>query len=431
MTSAAQRLDEVAASLLPAGLDTVELLFKEGRSRKASVGPEGQLVSRHREQGWAVRACGERTSLFCCGAGELAAGRDWPSPVAGSLKLPGPRPVTRWQAPAGLDSSLVVEHEALDILDACARGMARELPGSQLLRAALEDGTSRWSIASTRGIEGEVPQRAATLLLEAAIDGARVVDLQGARTAKDFDPDALARRLSDRLTIRREGRRGGRGRGLFLLAPSVAIRCLASLLPLLMARGARPAWAAAEGAQLGSGKLTIVDDGRLSGGLFSAAIDGEGSPTGRTVLMERGVLGPPLGSSRSNATGTGRGFGCVRRPSYRDVPAIGPSHLFVEPDPDRPAASLLEEMGRGHYLVEPQDAGRFDLEADRFHLTVGGFAVRDGRPTAAITGASLSGSISGLLAGVRAVARDLAWTPVAGLMGSPSLLVSDLDLNAS
>jgi predicted Zn-dependent protease len=154
-------------------------------------------------------------------------------------------------------------------------------------------------------------------------------------------------------------------------------------------------------------------------------------PTGRTLLVEQGELRSPLGSVPADRRTGDRGFGCVRRPSYRDLPGVAPSHLFIEPDRRSPAGALLAGMARGYYLLETQGPGHFDLEADSFALMVGGFAVRAGRPTSAVTGARLAGKISRLLMGVQAVARDLAFAPIAGLLGSPSLLVEGLEINAA
>ncbi len=434
MKSPEASLADVAEALLPSGLDTVELFLKEGRSRKASLGSEGQLVSLHHERGWAVRASGDHASLFCCGSGRLAPRGRWPAPDGFPIKLPSPRPVSAWREPAGLGAPLSVEHEALEILQACARELDRELPASRLLRAALEDGESSSSIVSTRGVEASLRQRTATLHLEAALGSDAVTELVGARDVKAFDPRALARRLADRLLIRRDGSTGERDRGVFLLAPPVATRILASLLPLFLDHGSergrtRSRALVGSSGRLGSSLLTIVDDGRLPDGLFSAPVDGEGMPTGRTVLVERGELRSPLGWVPADRRGGDRGFGCVRRPSYRDVPGIAPSHLFIEPDRRSPAGALLAGMSRGHYLLEAQGPGHFDLEGDYFQLTVGGFAVRAGRPTSAVAGARLAGKVSRLLMGVQAVARDLAFVPIAGLLGSPSLLVEGLEIN--
>ncbi|MFQ5524727.1 MAG: metallopeptidase TldD-related protein [Thermoanaerobaculia bacterium] len=421
-------LSAVAEALLPSGLEDVELYLKEGRSRRAALGPEGRLVSLHHEQGWAIRASGDQSSLFCCGSGEPKIG-PWPRPDGFPVKLPSPRPVADWREPAELRSPLTVEHEALEILEACGKELARELPEARLLRASLEDGESHGQIENTRGVEEGVRQRTATLFLEAALGTEAVTELVGARNARGFAPRALARRLADRLLIRRDGRAAERDRGVLLLAPPVAVRILGALLPVLLGGRDRAVGLAVSDGRIGSPLLTVIDDGRLPEGLFAAPVDGEGMPTGRTVLIEGGELRSALGATADAKTG--RGWGCVRRESYRDVPAIGPSHLFIDPNRQQPAGALLADLARGYYLLEAQNAGSFDLESGRFELVVGGFAVRGGRPTGATTRARLRGSMRRLLGGIQGVARDLTFVPLAGHLGSPTLLVEGLEIDGA
>ncbi len=435
MTDARVALDRVARSLLAAGLEAVEVYLKIGRSRRAALGSEGRLVSLHRENGWAVRASGARSSLFCCGSGELPLSGPWPSPDGPSLRLPGPRPVTEWREPAVLRAPLCVEHEALEILEACERELARGLPGARLLQATLEDGESDSQVVNTRGVEALWRQRGSTLYLEAALGDDRVIEFVGGSNARAFNPRALVGRIVDRLLIRRDGTIGERDRGTVLLAPPVAVRILDALLPLLLGdeggSGSGSGFGSfmAEHGALGSKHLNVVDDGRLANGLFSAPVDGEGVPTGKTVLLEQGVLRATLGHGAARDGETGGAVGCVRRASYRDIPRVGPSHLFIEADARMSPGALLADLSRGHYFLDAMDAGRFDLEGDRFEITVGGFAVRSGEPTRTISGARLSGRLSQLLGGLEAVARDLTFFPLRGLLGSPSLLITGLDVN--
>jgi predicted Zn-dependent protease len=118
----------------------------------------------------------------------------------------------------------------------------------------------------------------------------------------------------------------------------------------------------------------------------------------------------------------------VRRASWRDVPAPGPTHLYIEGRSDLKAASLVAGVARGFYLLETVSAGAFAVEEDRFALPVCGFELRDGRAAAAFSRAWLTGAVSALLRGVRAAARDLAFLPLDGMIGAPTLLVAGLEL---
>ncbi|MGB6361693.1 MAG: metallopeptidase TldD-related protein, partial [Thermoanaerobaculia bacterium] len=128
------------------------------------------------------------------------------------------------------------------------------------------------------------------------------------------------------------------------------------------------------------------------------------------------------------ATPPDRAVGCIRSPSWRDVPRIGCSHLYLRPAPETSAADLLASVARGYYLVDTTGGGQFDLHEDRFCLPVCGLVLRQGRADAPVGGAWLCGAVSSFLRGIQAVARDLLFVPGDGMIGSPTLLVTGLEL---
>jgi PmbA protein len=219
-----------------------------------------------------------------------------------------------------------------------------------------------------------------------------------------------------------------RDRGELLLAPPVAARLLAGLLPLLVGEPRRgsprlrraPAWARRA--------VTVIDNGRLPGGAFEAPVDGEGVPTREVVLVERGVFRQPLLAWWQEGAAVGEPSGCSLRPGWRDLPAPGPTHLYIRPDPRAPVASLLGDIRSGYYLLDATGAPRFDFEADRFTMPVCGFAVQGGRAAAPVARVRLCGGIGVLLRGIVAVGRDLTFQPLGGMIGAPTLLARGLEL---
>jgi PmbA protein len=183
--------------------------------------------------------------------------------------------------------------------------------------------------------------------------------------------------------------------------------------------------------RIGSELLTVKDDGRYRGGALEAPIDGEGWPTRETVLIAEGRFRQPLVGWRGTRRTNFQVSGCVRRASWRDLPRVGPSHLFLAARPEVKVATLLASVSRGYYLIDVQGSGQFDLEGDSFRLPVCGFALRQGRAQAPVAGAWLTGSISSWLRGIQGVARDLEFQPWSGMIGSPTTLVTGLELRRS
>ena len=277
--------------------------------------------------------------------------------------------------------------------------------------------------ATTRG-------RISTLYLEAAGPGRPAVSASlyvAAREPRRFHPTALARRLADRLAVSAAGAAPERDGGEILLAPNVASRMLAGLLPLLVGPGSRLTGGRG---RFGSDRVTLIDNGRFPGGAFEAPVDGEGVPTREVVLVEEGLFWQPLLAWWQEGAAHGETSGCVRRPGWRDLPAPGPTHLYLKPEPRTPVATLLGAVSQGYYLIDVTGSGTFDLAGDHFALPVCGFAVEAGRASAPVARAWLCGGIGAFLKGIAGVGRDLTFQPLDGMIGSPTLLVTGLELRA-
>jgi len=424
-------LERIAATLGREGMDEVELYRKTGQSRRVELGPQGLIEVRSQEAGWAVRASGRKGSFFACGTNEPEPSGPWPTASGEALQLPSARAADPVFEPE--EVPLHVETEAMSRLETFERELRRELAEARLVHAILDDGSSEVRLSSSRGIEVVHRQRAAALYLEVAAGGARPVRraLQlAACTAAEIDFASLARRLGVLLTVMRDGSEGDADGGEMVLAPAAAARLFAGLLPLLIGPDAWPA-ARALGdrrSRVGSPRLTVIDDGRLPRGVFSAPIDGEGVPTREVTLIDEGHYLQPLLSWREAEPGAATPSGCCRRPSWRQPPEESPSHLYIAPHAETAPAALIGSVERGHYWLDAGPA-RVDLDADRFALPVCGFRLSQGRASEPVSSASISGSVSGLLQGILGVGRDLTFVPLGHLSGSPTLLVEGLKLD--
>ncbi|HXT52228.1 MAG TPA: metallopeptidase TldD-related protein [Thermoanaerobaculia bacterium] len=457
-TRAEEHAEAVLAALQRAGLPEAEVYLKEGRSRRLALGLAGAEHQVLVEEGWGVRAGDRRSAFFAAGTGRPEPAGPWPAPQGFPSPLPDPSPVVRWSDPPDLDSPLLTELEAQALLNAVAEALAAELPGATLVEATLEDGSSASTLASSHGIRARWRHRVAWARLVAALPesapagamlGApvRATVEQGAREARRLQPKALARALADRLAVRARGSLPERESGDVVLAPAVAARLVAALLPLLVGPEARERAAPLvdRAGRIGSPQLSVVDDGRLPNGLLATAVDGEGVPTRAVPLIEGGLYRQPLlawwqargGSSTTTGTPAAApaasarvASGCSARPSFRDLPRPGPTHLFVRPQGGVRPAMLVGDIARGCYLLDVDGPGHFDLAAGRFALPVCGFQLDAGAARRPLAGGWLCGSIGALLRGVAGVARDLAFFPLAGMIGSPTLRITGLEVRA-
>lgn len=174
------------------------------------------------------------------------------------------------------------------------------------------------------------------------------------------------------------------------------------------------------GGRIGSDLVTIIDDGRLQGGLGSAPFDGEGVATRRTPVFGQGVLKTFLydtyyarklgGQTTGNSTGGG----------------VGPSNFYLEPG----AISfdeLIAATPRGVLVV---DTIGFATEhaSGTYSRGARGFLIEDGEVAYPIDEFTVAGEYSEMLAAVDAVANDLRFD---ASVVSPSFRVAEMTVSGN
>jgi TldD protein len=166
------------------------------------------------------------------------------------------------------------------------------------------------------------------------------------------------------------------------------------------------AFAGRLGQKVASELVTVVDDGTLPNRRGSLNVDDEGTPTGRTVLIEGGVLRGFM-QDRLNArlmgmTPTGNG----RRESYAHPPMPRMTNTFMLAGPDEPQ-DIIRSVSQGLYAVA-FGGGQVDITSGRFVFSASeAYLIEDGRVTAPVKGATLIGNGPRALTRVSRVGHDL------------------------
>jgi TldD protein len=176
------------------------------------------------------------------------------------------------------------------------------------------------------------------------------------------------------------------------------------------------AFAGRLGKQVASELVTVVDDGTIPNRRGSLNVDDEGTPTGRTVLIERGVLRgymqDRLNSRLMGMTPTGNG----RRESYAHPPLPRMTNTFMlagEEEPD----DIIRSVDRGLYAVS-FGGGQVDITSGKFVFSASeAYLIEGGRVTAPVKGATLIGNGPDALTRVSRVGRDLALDEGVGTCG--------------
>jgi TldD protein len=170
------------------------------------------------------------------------------------------------------------------------------------------------------------------------------------------------------------------------------------------------------GQRVASPGVTVVDDGTLPGRRGSLNVDDEGTPTGRTVLIEDGILVGYM-QDRLNARLMGmKPTGNGRRESYHHLPMPRMTNTFMLAGPDDPA-EILRSVKNGLYAVSFA-GGQVDITSGKFVFSASeAYRIEDGKIGAPVKGATLIGNGPDALMRVSRIGSDLALDPGIGTCG--------------
>jgi TldD protein len=166
------------------------------------------------------------------------------------------------------------------------------------------------------------------------------------------------------------------------------------------------AFAGRIGQKVASELVTVVDDGTIPNRRGSLNVDDEGTPTGRTVLIERGVLRGSL-QDKLNARLMGQApTGNGRRESYAHPPLPRMTNTFMLAGDDDPT-DILRSVKNGLYAVA-FGGGQVDITSGKFVFSASeAYLIEDGQVTKPVKGATLIGNGPDALTRVSRVGRDL------------------------
>jgi TldD protein len=187
--------------------------------------------------------------------------------------------------------------------------------------------------------------------------------------------------------------------------------------------------------------VTIVDDGAMELRRGSLTIDDEGTPTGRTVLIEDGILKGYL-QDRLNARLMGMApTGNGRRESFAHAPMPRMTNTFMLAGKDDPA-ELLSRVKDGIY-AKSFGGGQVDITSGKFVFSLTeAYRIRGGKVAEPVKGATIIGDGPTVLTRVKGIGTDLALDEGIGIcgkggqsiaagVGQPTLLIDGLTVGGT
>jgi TldD protein len=170
------------------------------------------------------------------------------------------------------------------------------------------------------------------------------------------------------------------------------------------------------GERVASPLCTVVDDGTIANRRGSLNCDDEGTPTGRTVLIEKGILRGYL-QDRLNARLMGAPLtGNGRRESYAHMTMPRMTNTFMLAGESTPE-EIIRSVGKGLYAAS-FGGGQVDITSGKFVFSATeAYLIEDGKITRPVKGATLIGNGPDALTRVSMVGNDLALDEGIGTCG--------------
>ncbi|HPJ07820.1 MAG TPA: TldD/PmbA family protein [Deltaproteobacteria bacterium] len=162
------------------------------------------------------------------------------------------------------------------------------------------------------------------------------------------------------------------------------------------------------GQQVASPAITVIDDGSIRGLRGSMGCDDEGSPTQRSVLVDKGVLAgfmTDLLSARKYGLPL---TGNARRESYRHRPVPRMTNTMIQPGPLDPD-EVVKKAARGIF-VKKMGGGQVNTVTGDFVFNISeGYLIENGSVGEPVRGATLIGNGPKVLSSIELVGNDLGF----------------------
>lgn len=176
------------------------------------------------------------------------------------------------------------------------------------------------------------------------------------------------------------------------------------------------------GEKIAGENVTIIDDGTMAGGFGTSPFDGEGVPSQRTVVIERGVLKSYLLNTYIARKLKLKTTGSAAR-SVTGNPGIGCGNFFLEPGTQSPQ-ELIAGVKEGLYVTDFLGSG-VNLVTGDFSRGAGGQWIQNGELTYPVEEITVAGNLRDMLTHISGIANDLEWR---GSVACPTIRIDGMQI---
>lgn len=249
-----------------------------------------------------------------------------------------------------------------------------------------------------------------------------------ARTVKNLDsPEAVGKEAARRTLQRLGARQVKTQKAPVVFSPEIAKSIIGNIFEAAngdsIYRNAS-FFSGLLGEQVAGENITVIDDGTLVfdgvGGFGTRPFDGEGLPTRRTVLVERGVL-----KSYVTNTYTARKLGLQSTGNasrgLAGNPGIGAGNFFLEPGTQTPE-QIIGDIKSGLYVTETMGFG-VNLVTGDYSQGASGLWIENGEIAYPVEEITIAGNLKDMYKNIVAIGNDLVFH---GASAAPTIRVEGM-----
>ena len=175
--------------------------------------------------------------------------------------------------------------------------------------------------------------------------------------------------------------------------------------------------------QIAPTHVSIIDDGLRERGLATSPFDGEGVPTRRTPIVEKGVLKAFLYDAFTARKAKTKTTGNASR-GYQSLPHIGFNNLLLEPGTKSPE-EIIKEIPNGLYVTAMLGRGA-NMVTGEYSRGANGLWIENGELTRPVQEITVAGNMHDMLRQLDAIGSDLTFH---GSTGAPTIRFKELTVS--
>ena len=174
------------------------------------------------------------------------------------------------------------------------------------------------------------------------------------------------------------------------------------------------------GQKIAPDTVTVYDDGRMFRGLGSRPFDGEGLPTRKTTVVERGVLKSYLLDTYSGKKLGLSSTGNAAR-SVGDSLSVGATNFYLVPGTAAPS-DIIRSVKRGLYVTELIGFG-INMVTGDYSRGAAGFWIENGELAYPVEEITIAGNLKRMFQDIELIGSDLQFR---GRIACPTIKIREM-----